>query len=333
MARLLAAYPDIQQCYWDAPFSAYRTAHAIPFLPGHVWGDATAVSRTGIYIGGASWKVIYNSQGQVAPQGQAAFIWDAAHGTRNLKDVLAAEGADLTGWNRLCDDLRGTGEHGDGFFDITGISEDGRWITGTGAKSGVRHAYVAYLNEAPSVSAVSPATAPNTAEAHVSISGLCFRDGAAVKLSRGGQPDIPGTSVTVSSLSSLTCAFDLTGKAAGQWDVVVTNTDGLSGTLLKGLAVVLPASAKSLGAAVRSVQDPVMADASSRYRFRFWGRATVVGPSAIRLDDGSTNTIEVLAPGHAGIAGGDYAYAVGTLVLAPEGPVLLSSSDQVRQLD
>ena len=141
----------IQQCYWDVPFMANRTAHAIPFLPDHVWGDGTAVSRTGTYIGGASWKVIYNPPGTVNPSGQAAFIWDAAHGTRNLKDVLIAEGADLTGWGRLCDDLRGTDEHGDGFFDITGISEDGTWITGTGAQSSVRHAYVAYLNETPTV--------------------------------------------------------------------------------------------------------------------------------------------------------------------------------------
>ena len=323
----------IQQCYWDAPFTANRTAHAIPFLPGHVWGDATAVSRTGIYIGGASWKVIYNSQGQLAPEGQAAFIWDAAHGTRNLKDVLAAEGADLTGWSRLSDDLRGTSEHGDGFFDITGISEDGRWITGTGAKSGVRHAYVAYLNEAPSVSAVSPATAPGTAAVQVTISGLCFRDGAAVKLSRAGQPDIPGTSVTVSSLSSLTCVFDVTGKAVGQWDVVVTNPDGQSGTLSKGLAVVLPVSAPSFGTAVRSVVDPIMADASGRYRFRFWGRATVIDPNTIRLDDGSANRLKVLAPGHTGIAAGGYACAVGTLYLTAEEPILLSSSVQVCPLN
>ena len=141
----------IQQCYWDAPFTANKTAHAIPFLPGHVWGDATAVSRTGTYMAGASWKVIYNPPGTVNPEGQEAWIWDATHGTRNLMDVLTAAGADLTGWGRLCDDLSGTSEHGDGFFDITGISEDGKWITGTGARSSVRHAYVAYLNEAPIV--------------------------------------------------------------------------------------------------------------------------------------------------------------------------------------
>jgi hypothetical protein len=230
----------IQQCYWDAPFTAKREAHAIPFLLGHVWGDGTAVSRTGTYIGGASWKVIYNPPGTVNPEGQAAFIWDAAHGTRNLKDVLIAEGADLTGWGRLSDDLSGTAEHGDGFFDITGISEDGRWITGTGAQSRVRHAYVAYLNEAPTVSGISPSTATNAGTVQVTVSGLCFRSGASVKLRKAGQSDISATSVSVTSLATLTCRFNLTGKVPGPWDVVVTDADGQSGALEKGFFIVLP---------------------------------------------------------------------------------------------
>jgi hypothetical protein len=233
----------IQQCYWDAPFTANLTAHAIPFLPDHVWGDATAVSRTGTYIGGASWKVIYNPPGQVNPEGQAAWIWDAAHSTRNLKEVLTAEGADLTAWGRLCDDLSGTAEHGDGFFDITGISEDGRWITGTGAQSGVRHAYVAYLNEAPTVSGISPSTGTNTAAVTVTVSGLCFRTGSTVKLSKAGQGSIGAFNEIVTSLSSITCRFNLTGKAPGQWDVVVTNPDGLFGTLETGFGIVQPGGA------------------------------------------------------------------------------------------
>jgi hypothetical protein len=232
----------IQQCYWDAPFTANRAATAIPFLPGHVWGDGTAVSRTGTYIGGASWKVIYNPPGTVKPEGQAAWIWDAAHGTRNLKDVLIAEGADLTGWSRLCDDLAGTAEHGDGFFDITGISEDGRWITGTGAQSGVRHAYVAYLNEAPTVSTISPSTATNNGTVHVTLSGLCFRAGATVRLKKSGQTSIGAFNVNVTALASLTCSFNLAGKPPGQWNVEVTNPDGQSGTLTNGFLIVQPPS-------------------------------------------------------------------------------------------
>lgn len=318
----------IQQCYWDAPFTSNKAPHAIPFLDTYIWGPATAVSRTGTYVGGCFWRDPYPT-----PEGQAAWIWDAAHGTRDLKAVLIAEGADLTVWGRLCDDLVGTVEHGDGFFDITGISEDGRWIAGTGKQSGTRHAYVAYLNEAPTVSAISPSAAPNTGAVQVAVTGLVFRSGAAVKLTRAGQPDITGTSVSVTSLSTLTCSFNLTGKALGQWNVVVTNTDGQSGTLENGFAVVLPTSAPSCGTAIRSAFDPIMTTACSKYRFKFWGKATVIDPNTLQLDDGSTKTLRVVAPGHGISSPGHFASAVGTLSTLAEDPILLSSSDQVRALD
>jgi hypothetical protein len=321
----------IQQCYWDAPFTANKTAHGIPFLPGYVWGDATAVSRTGTYVGGMAWKVIYVG-GAVDPEGQDAWIWDAVHGTRDLKDVMIAEGADLTVWGRLCDDLAGTPEHGDGFFDITGISEDGRWITGTGRQSSIRHAYVAYLDEAPTVSSITPSSAPNNGPVSVTISGLVFRAGATVKLIRTGYPNIGAYNVTVNSLGSITCSFALANKALGQRNVVVTNTDGQSGTLANGFAVVLPASAPSCGSAIGSALDPVMASARDKYRFRFWGKATVIDPNTIQLDDGSPHTIKVVAPEH-GISPGHFASAVGTLTTSAGEPVLLSSSSQVRVLD
>jgi hypothetical protein len=322
----------IQQCYWDAPYTANKTAHAIPFLPGHVWGDATAISRTGVYIGGLSWKTIYVG-GVVDPEGQEAWIWDAAHGTRDLKQVLIAQGADLTGWGRLCDDLAGTPEHGDGFFDISGISEDGRWIAGTGAKSRVRHAYVAYLNEAPTVSAVTPVSAPNSGTVQVTITGLCFRPGASVKLTRTGYSSIGAYNVTVSSLASITCSFNLTNKAVGQWDVVVTNTDGESGSLQKGLAVVLPASAPPVAASIRSATAPIIPIASAKFRFTFWGIATVVDSNTIQLNDGSGQVLTVLAPGHAGISNGHFARAVGTLSSSSGKVILLSSSNQLTPLN
>lgn len=314
----------IQQCYWDAPFTANKAPHAIPFLDTYIWGPATAVSRTGAYVGGCFWRDPYPT-----PEGQAAWIWDAAHGTRDLKSVLAAEGADLTGWGRLCDDLAGTPEHGDGFFDITGISEDGRWITGTGRKSSVRHAYVAYLNEAPSVISISPVSSPNTGSVPVTISGLIFRPGATVKLQKAGSPSIGAFNVNVASLSSITCSFNLTGKATGQWDVVVTNSDGLSGSLAKGFCVVLPASAPSCGTAIRSALDPIATVACSEYRFVFWGKVTVIDQNTIQLADGSGRPITVVAPGHTGVADGHFARALGTLIPSSVDPVLLSSSDQV----
>jgi len=119
----------------------------------------------------------------------------------------------------------------------------------------------------------------------------------------------------------------------GQWNVVVTNTDGQSGTLERGFGVVLPASVPSLGTCIRSAFDPIMTGACSKYRFKLWGKATVIDSNTIQLDDGSTDAIRITAPGHTGIANGHFAYAVGTLITSPEGPILLSSSDQVLALD
>jgi hypothetical protein len=47
--------------------------------------------------------------------------------------------------------------------------------------------------------------------------------------------------VTVVSPTQITCTFDLTGKAAGQWNVAVTNFDGKSGMQSNGFTISAPA--------------------------------------------------------------------------------------------
>jgi hypothetical protein len=65
-----------------------------------------------------------------------------------------------------------------------------------------------------------------------------FTSGATVKLSRSGYPDIPGSNVTLGPCGlSLTATFNLTGQAHGAWDVVVTNANGSTATLLGGFTV------------------------------------------------------------------------------------------------
>jgi PKD repeat protein len=58
------------------------------------------------------------------------------------------------------------------------------------------------------------------------LAGAGFTNGAAVRLTRAGQPDIPGTSVFFISSSQLSCTFNLNTLATGSWDVIVTNPDG-----------------------------------------------------------------------------------------------------------
>ncbi|HDQ70763.1 MAG TPA: DUF11 domain-containing protein, partial [Chloroflexi bacterium] len=94
---------------------------------------------------------------------------------------------------------------------------------------------------APSVTAITPNTGENTGNVSITnLAGSNFQTGATVKLTRSGQPAINGTSVVVVNDSQITCNFDLTGAAAGQWNVVVTNPDAQSGQLDNGFTITAP---------------------------------------------------------------------------------------------
>lgn len=90
----------------------------------------------------------------------------------------------------------------------------------------------------PSVTLIDPATGETDAVVNVTdLHGANFQNGATVKLARASFPDLPGTSVGYVSSNQLTCSFDLTGAEGGTWDVVVTNPDTLSATLVGGFDV------------------------------------------------------------------------------------------------
>ena len=71
----------------------------------------------------------------------------------------------------------------------------------------------------------------------VDLTGTGFRADTAVKLARSGQTAISGTSVQLIG-ESLRCQFNLTGAAAGVWDVVVTNPNLSTSTLAAAFTVV-----------------------------------------------------------------------------------------------
>jgi hypothetical protein len=55
-----------------------------------------------------------------------------------------------------------------------------------------------------------------------------------------GQADINATGISIVSSTKITCSFNLNGKPAGAWDVVVTNPDGQSAILPGGFTVATP---------------------------------------------------------------------------------------------
>ena len=73
----------------------------------------------------------------------------------------------------------------------------------------------------------------------VVISGDGFQDGAAVKLSKDGEPDIliPPPFVTLNSAQEIEALFNLRDAQLGDWDVTVVNPDNSYGTLYGGFTV------------------------------------------------------------------------------------------------
>jgi hypothetical protein len=87
-----------------------------------------------------------------------------------------------------------------------------------------------------SISAVTPPSAvPGTIT--VDLTGTGFEAGTAVKLTRSGQSDIQATGEQLIG-ESLRCQVNLTGAAAGAWNVVATNPDLETATLTNGFTVV-----------------------------------------------------------------------------------------------
>lgn len=107
------------------------------------WTDATGIIGLGTVAGfSSSYSKSMNSDGTIIvgtcsnPSGPgAAFIWTEQLGMTDLSQYFSSLGMTLGGWNLL---------------NATGISADGRVITGTGQHDGIIEAWVAVI-PAPSV--------------------------------------------------------------------------------------------------------------------------------------------------------------------------------------
>ena len=90
----------------------------------------------------------------------------------------------------------------------------------------------------PAVYGITPNEGFTHRTVHVTnLAGSHFQAGAAVRLTRTGQPDIHASNVVVVGESQITCDLNLAGAIPGSRDVVVTNPDALSGQLTNGFTV------------------------------------------------------------------------------------------------
>lgn len=112
------------------------------------WSETSGMVSLGDLPGGALASIALDAcaDGSIivgagdSANGSEAFVWDGFHGMRALRDVLIAEGADLTGWSLTV---------------ARGISDDGRWIVGEGINpDGLQEAWVAQIAAVPEPSAL-----------------------------------------------------------------------------------------------------------------------------------------------------------------------------------
>ncbi len=90
---------------------------------------------------------------------------------------------------------------------------------------------------APVVSSISPSYGGSNAAVSATITGSNFQSGAKAKLTRAGYSAISASTETVSSSTEIDCTFILSNAEKGSYNVVVTNPDGRSSTLVGAFTV------------------------------------------------------------------------------------------------
>ncbi len=126
----------------------------------------------------------------------------------------------------------------------------GQWnvvVTNTNGQSATLTNAFIITNPAPTITSINPATGvAGTQLSSVSITGENFvKDTTpSVWLAKTGEDNINATDVVVVSPTQITCAILLTpykNTIPGQWDLVVKNADGQSGSKIAAFALTNPA--------------------------------------------------------------------------------------------
>ena len=93
----------------------------------------------------------------------------------------------------------------------------------------------------PRINQVNPTFGVNNGVISIEVLGANLLVGSGIELRRSGQPTITATGVVSSdSDTKLTGSVDITGAAAGVWDVVVTTPGGKNTTQSSGFTVTTP---------------------------------------------------------------------------------------------
>jgi hypothetical protein len=128
------------------------------------------------------------------------------------------------------------GVEGKAYYEMVETHGSGTAVLGNAI--GIDHDFNSSSPTEPTVSNITPTVGNLIGTVDITnLAGTDFVDGATVQLTKGGQDPINATSVNVVSDTQITCTFNLTSKAIGSWNVVVTNPDEQSGTLTDGFTI------------------------------------------------------------------------------------------------
>ncbi|MCA1915754.1 SBBP repeat-containing protein [Methanospirillum hungatei] len=126
---------------------------------------------------------------------------------------------------------------------VTGATKSTDFPTTPGAYQtklrGMMDAFVTKCSfpAAPTITSITPTSGYYNAPVQVTITGTNFASGTnTVRLTRSGQSDITATNVNRNSATQITCTLPITGKAVGDWNVVLT-TGGQTVTKSNGFTV------------------------------------------------------------------------------------------------
>lgn len=169
------------------------------------------------------------------------------------------------------------------------VSIDGSLTNGVQHYSLVISGSASGVASVPTLATVAPATG-NTGIVVMTVSGANILLGTTVKLTKIGQPDIPATGIEASG-DIVKCRVDLSGRAAGLWNVVVTNPDGQSATLADAFSIIGPlwqddfeggALGWTHGNSSGSIDNWALSTALSRSPTHSWFAA---GPASTNIND------------------------------------------------
>jgi subtilase family serine protease len=149
-------------------------------------------------------------------------------------------------------------------FDLSGVTTNlgGTWdvkVTNPDTQTGTGSNLFTIYRPNPTLATITPSSGLNTGTVNITnLAGSDFVTGeTSVKLTKTGQTNIDGTSVIVVNPGQITCTFDLTGQATGQWNVVATVTGAESpATLTNGFTINAPQGGKPTRTFLGSYPNP-----------------------------------------------------------------------------